>query len=159
MLVVPLFAFWKHAIIREDAFHYFGLVSFIMVLWMVLALLERRKGMVLLLGTVSILSLMLNASDMELYDYKNKKEFCWVTNFTKPYFHYQKYVKDARDYTEWLLLRDQLPDSMLHTIGKSSIDIYPYEFSYAAQNKLNWQPRVALGSSLSQWLEAEVFDC
>lgn len=155
MLVVPLFAFWKHAIIREDAFHYFGLVSFIMVLWMVLALLERRKGMVLLLGTVSILSLMLNASDMELYDYKNKKEFCGVTNFTKPYFHYQKYVKDARDYTEWLLLRDQLPDSMLHTIGKSSIDIYPYEFSYAAQNKLNWQPRVALGSSLSQWLEAE----
>lgn len=154
MLAIPLFAFWKHAIMREDVFHYFGLVNFIVVLWMIIALLEeRRKALVLLLGSVSILSLMLNASDMELYHYKNNKEFCGVANFTNPYFHYHKYVKNAQDYTEWLLLQRQLPDSMRQAIGESTIDIYPYEFSYAAQNKLNWQPRVALGSALSRELE------
>lgn len=155
MLVIPLFAFWKHAIIREDAAHYFWLVFFMVVFVMVLALLEeRRKMLVLLLGAVSILSLMLNATEMQSYDYKNKKEFCGVANFTKSYCHYRKLVTDARNYSEWLLKGSQLPDSMLQIIGNATIDVYPYEFTYAAQNKLNWQPRTALGNALSPWLEA-----
>ena len=156
MMVLPMFAFWKYGVIREDEPHYFAMVCFVVAFWLVITLLETQsRKWVLLLSVVSILSLVMNASKMPGYKRMVSKEFCGVNNFVTPYFHYQKMVDDARNYTEWLLQANTLPDTMLGIIGQSTIDIYPYEFTYAAQNKLNWQPRAALGTALSPWLEAE----
>lgn len=156
MLMIPLFVFWKHGMIREDCWHYFWMVYFIIVYWLILALLEeRRKPHILLLGVFSLLSLLLNASEMDGYNTLTSKEFCGIKNLTDPLFHYNKYISNAEEYTTWRLQESQLPDSMLQIIGRSSIDIYPYEFSYAAQNHLNWQPRAALGTALSPWLETK----
>lgn len=156
MSIIPLLAFWKHGIIREDCWHYFGMVYFVIVYWLTLSLLEeRRKPYTLLLGAISLLSLMLNAAEMDGYDMRTTKEFCGVKNMTEPFFHYHNYISKTEEYTNWRLQESQLPDTMLQLIGSSSIDIYPFEFSYAAQNQLNWQPRTALGTALSPWLEAK----
>ena len=154
MMIIPLFASWKHGIIREDCYHYFGMVYFVIVFWLTVALLEEsRKAPVMLLGIVSVLSVMLNAAEMEGYDRKNSHEICSVTHITGPFFHYKQYISDIDYETKCSLQQSQLCDTMRQLIGDSSIDIYPFEFSYAAQNQLNWQPRAALGTALSPWLE------
>ena len=154
MMTIPLFASWKHGIIREDCFHYFGMISFIIVFWLTQIMLEeKRKALILLLGIVSFLSIMLNAAEMDGYDRKNSREICSITHMTAPVFHYKQYI-NAIDYeTKCSLQQSQLPETMRQLIGNSSVDIYPFEFSYAAQNQLNWQPRTALGTALSPWLE------
>ena len=154
MMIIPLFAFWKHGIIREDCWHYFWMVYFIIVFWLTMAMLEvKRKPVVMLLGAVSILSIMLNAAEMEGLKTRTYKEFCSVSNINAPVFHHKQFVTETEAYSRWLLQEQQLPDTMLQIINGSSIDIYPFEFSYAAQNHLNWQPRAALGTALSPWLE------
>lgn len=154
MLMVPVFAFYKHGIIREDLYHFFGLIFFMVVFWMVMTLLAfRRRCVVLLVGAISVFSLMMNAAEMEGAK-KRIQQFCYgVDNVKGPFFHYKSYMKDANEYSAWRLQAVQLPDTVLQKIGNASIDIYPFEFSYVAQNKLNWQPRTSLGSALSPWLE------
>ena len=154
MMMIPLFASWKHGIIREDCFHYFGMISFIIVFWLTQVLIEeKRKAFILLLGIVSFLSIMLNAAEMDGYDRKNSREICSITHMTAPVFHYKQYISDIDNETKCSLQQSQLPETMRQLIGNSSVDIYPFEFSYAAQNQLNWQPRTALGTALSPWLE------
>ena len=157
IMFLPVFAFWKHGIIREECWHYFGMFNFMVVFWMVLSLLEttERRKYVLLLGAVSVISLLINAKEMDGFEARSQRAFCGVVNFTEPFFHHQKFVSEARTDTECALQQKQLPDTMLGLIGKSTVDIYPFEFSYAAQNNLNWKPRAALGSALSTWLEAK----
>ncbi len=157
IMFLPIFAFWKHGILREDCWHYFGMVNFVIVFWMALSLLETtgRRKYVLLLGCVSVMSLLLNAKEMDGFEARNQRTFCGVVNFTEPFFHYREFVSEARTDTECALRQKQLPDTMSGIIGKATVDIYPFEFSYAAQNKLNWKPRAALGSALSPWLETK----
>lgn len=152
---IPIFAFWKHGIIREDCPHYFGMVYFMICFWMILSLLEKqRKGYILLLAAVAITCLSLNAKEMDGCHYKSR-EFSGATHVAEPYFHYRDFVKESDRITRACLQANQLPDTILQQIGQSSIDIYPFEFTYAAQNRLNWQPRTALGSALNPWLEAK----
>lgn len=156
MLVVPVFAFWKHGMIREDMWHYFGMVFFMVVFWLVMSLIaHKRRFVVILVGAVSILSLVLNAAEMDGDKKRMRRDFYGVRNVMGPVFHYKSYMKNVNEYSAWRLQESQLPDTILQMIGDATVDIYPYEFSYAAQNKLNWQPRTALGSALSPWLEAK----
>lgn len=156
MLSIPLFAFWKHGIIREDFYHYFGMVYFMVCFWMVLSLLEtQRTQYILLLAAIAVSSLVFNAKEMYGFEKKSVVTYCGVPNAIEPYFHYKKFVRESKEITEQALQMQQLPDTIIRSIGTSSVDIYPFEFTYAAQNRLNWQPRTALGSALNPWLEAQ----
>ena len=152
--VVSLFAFYKHGFIREDNPHYFGMVFFMICFWMILSLLEtERRLYVLLFSFISVTAIMLNAKNMDEYHQRVLREFFGVSNATEAYFNYRKFVRDCDEITHSNLQRMQLPDTLLQLIGNSTVDIYPFEFSYAAQNHLNWQPRTALGSALTPWIE------
>ena len=160
--LIPLFAFYKHGFIREDCPHYFGMVYFMVCFWMILILIEeKRKTYLILLSLISVTSLLLNAKEMSEYQQRIQRPFSSVANMTEPYFHYHRFVRECDAKTKQCLPEKQLSDTMRQVIGHTSIDIYPFEFSYAAQNKLNWQPRTSLGSALTPYLEslsAENFD-
>lgn len=153
---LPLFAFYKHGFIREDNPHYFSMVYFMICFWMVLSLTETiRKPYILLLAFLSVTTITMNAKEMDEFHQRIRKEFFGVANATESYFHYRRLVQDCDELTHANLQKMQLSDTLLQMIGASTVDIYPFEFTYAAQNHLNWQPRYALGSALSPWIEAQ----
>lgn len=151
---LSLFAFYKHGFIREDNPHYFSMVYFMICFWMVLSLIETiRKPYILLLAFLSVTAIMMNAKEMDEFRQRSRKEFFGVANAAESYFHYHRLVRNCDEMTHANLQKMQLTDTLLQMIGNSTVDIYPFEFSYAAQNHLNWQPRTALGSALSPWIE------
>ncbi len=132
------------------------MVYFIIIFWLLITLLEeKRKTLLLVLGAISVLSLTMNAAQMDGFDRKNSRTICGIKNVSEPFFHYRKYIANAEEYSRWRLQDRQLPDTFMQIIGNSSIDIYPFEFSYAAQNPLHWQPRASLSTAFSPWLEAQ----
>lgn len=151
---LSLFAFYKHGFIREDNPHYFSMVYFMICFWMFLSLIETiRKPYILLLAFLSVTAIMMNAKEMDGFRQRSHKEFFGVANAAESYFHYHRLVRNSDEMTHANLQKMQLTDTLLQMIGNSTVDIYPFEFSYAAQNHLNWQPRTALGSALSPWIE------
>ena len=154
MALIPLYASWKHAFVREDITHYQAIITFVIVLWCII-LLSRimRRGIVVFCALLSVMMLYINMK--EIPDYKGRKiEYCGVNNFVDVTFGYKDFKERMTCLTDNALACEKLPDEVVSMIGNSTIDIYPWEHTYAKANGFNWHPRktVEIGASTSKWL-------
>lgn len=154
MSIIPLFASWKHAFVREDMPHYQAIVTYIIVFWcIVLMVKSMRRGYTVACALLSIVLLHYNMKEIPGYSAR-KIEYCGINNFVGTIFEYDKFMEQNNRLTNNALWCEKLPDEVLSKIGNSTIDFYPWEHTYAKVNNLNWQPRktIEIGASTSKWL-------
>ena len=154
--VFPFFAFWKHAVGRQDINHYYQLEFIIFLYWgLVLLVSQKQKTMVFVLFVVCFSSLLLNAQ--KIPDYANRKvDINGITHFNDQLLHYNNANGLAKYYSAQNIKGNVLPIEIREKIGEKTIDFYPWELSYVPANSLNWKPRTTLQSgSYSSWLDGE----
>ena len=153
MMLIPFFSVFKHAFIREDIWHYQQIVYFLLTYWAVAVVLGGRlKTLGAVLGIVSVGCFVFNARNLDYFSHL-KPDFRSVEYFADYYFHYNKTEQYYQTLNSQSLKADVLPARLVNTVGKSSVDCYPWEHLYAKANNLNWKPRktIELGASTSAW--------
>lgn len=151
--IFALFSFWKHAFIREDYTHYYPFIFFIIILWSIMAIISASyKKQIITTLIILIIALYGNMERLPHYS-PIKIEICGIINFYNEYIDYKNYTKKYDDISKKNIEKHILDQNVRQIIGNSTIDIYPWEFSYIAANHLKWKPRatVEIGASTSQW--------
>ncbi len=152
--LIPIFANWKHAFVREDITHYQAIITFIIIFWCIIFMTKSiRKGYTVVCAMLSVMMLYWNMK--EIPGYSNRKiEYCGINNFWGTIMEYNDFAERMNLITDNAMLSVKLPDDVLTKLGNSTIDFYPWEHTYAKENTLNWQPRktIEIGASTSKWL-------
>lgn len=158
-LLLPLFGAWKHAMSRGDETHVAGFLSFLFLFCVIIWLIsEENKNGILILGIMAISAFTLQmASTSQYNDYSKQKELALF----RPFNLYQVLGKEDSVYKKNNRISDivnqheKLPDSILKIIRSNTADIFPWNHSVIAVNRLNWVTRPSLHSytSYTHWLD------
>ena len=154
LLVLPLFAMWKHAMGREDVSHAFVLATFLFIFWGIIFLNGQKvKAWYFVFPFLSIFFVNANMQVVKLYKGYNLN-IHGVSNFTETVIHFSEFDSTYKAISEENISQNRLDESFKKLIGNKSIDVYPWELSYVPENNLNFQPRktLELGAANSQWL-------
>lgn len=163
-LAVPLFVAWKHSIVRQDdhVLYLVGVGFFVVVIllieiapvWRWQRLLPIAGILLLPLGVVEFHAAAGNpsaAAILKTYSFR-PFELHGLRDLAK-LGHFAAYREDLKQISESALRKSVLPESMRAVIGRSSVDVYPWEVSYAPANGLSWINR-PLPASFSTYTPA-----
>ncbi|MCR4658729.1 MAG: hypothetical protein K5650_00330 [Bacteroidales bacterium] len=151
LLLVPLFANWKHGVVREDFFHFRQLLYFAVCMFMLIPLAQRHQRLLPWVASiVAVLSLGVNLRSLGSYPLTTSSPSNVVTSV----FGYSRVVARSEAVIDSSLALRRLPTATLKAIGDATVDCYPWEHLYCAANNLNWQPHATLelGAGNSLWL-------
>jgi hypothetical protein len=154
LLILPLFAMWKHAMGREDISHIYVLLNFLFVFWGILFLSAKRLNVwYVVLPLLSILFVSENMRAVKLHNGLNFN-LKGVTNFNETVVHFSEFDSTYKAVSKENVALNRLDDSLKRLIGSKLVDVYPWDLSYVPANQLNWKPRktLELGAANSQWL-------
>jgi len=153
-LVFGLFIVWKHAIVREERWHVFLLVQYVLMMCLYLILFsEKRKFLTILLSCISIGLLWMYTRELG-----GVKQFIVNSNSHRSFYEQVK-LFSAPDKTDGDadIEKLKIPAQWRNYIGNKTIDIYPWNLMYAYANQFNWVPRPSVQSSdLNEWLDKKV---
>jgi hypothetical protein len=141
-LIFPLYATWKHAMIRESIIYYTELLDFIILFWGIILLTSSSfsKKIYYLIPIVGIIAIFANAVivDKEFSYQKNMNGF----NNIKPFvISYNSHISKFYNTSLSNVSVNKVSEEIKNKIGNKTIDIYPWDFSYIAANEFNWKPR------------------
>jgi len=157
IVILSLFAAWKHGMAREDIYHVKGFYVYVIICLSFFVLFIKKNhfaNLVLSISAVFVLTAnikhSLNYSEKHLkYNIFNANNFIeFVSQFPD--------LKEANKIKiENSLKTQKLAKEFQDIISNSSVDIYPWDYTIIAANKLNWQPRVVIQSyaSYTSWLD------
>lgn len=157
LIALGLFATWKHGMAREDVFHVQGLFVYVITCLLVFILFQKKKvylNIALAIATIGVFSVnKKNAVGYYPLEYdvlRADRFFDFVSNFAA-------LKREANRISQKNSAVNVLPEKVRNAIGTATIDIYPWEYSIVAANKLNWQPRVVIQSyaSYTSWLDEQ----
>ncbi|WP_340112011.1 hypothetical protein [Maribellus mangrovi] len=155
--MLSIFAAWKHGMAREDFYHVKGMLIYLVILFSAFILFERKKWLVTAsLAAVAIVLFGLNMKNsrnyrpLEFQVWQGKHLFEFATHFKELKAH-------AHQKTAENLVSNRLSQAMLDSISDATTDIYPWDYSVAAINNLNWQPRPVIQSyaAYTSWLDQQ----
>jgi len=155
LLIPAFFGAWKHGMAREDIFHVNGLFVFVVIVYLLYLSFEYSKR----LRTIVFVGLGLYLFSLNTVNSINYTEakYSWfgLDNFYSYAFNYSKTNNTLQKETTELLNTNRLPEDIRKEIGTATVDIYPWDYSIAAVNHLNWKPRPVLHSyaSYTHWLD------
>ncbi|HRY97999.1 MAG TPA: hypothetical protein P5550_02980 [Bacteroidales bacterium] len=153
----PLFAFWKHGMAREDVYHvrsFFISLSLVLLLWLLFLPGRRVWKSLLAVGALLVFSLnMPNALHFEPARYELNGPWNLQAWLSDP----GGIRRQAREASEAAIAGQRLGHDMRQAIGKSTVDVYPWDYSIIAANGLNWKPRVVIQSyaAYTPWLDEQ----
>lgn len=152
-----IFAAWKHGMAREDFSHANGFLTFTIICFIGFLIFNKEKFLVnFSLSIIAIFLFNLNMKNSvnyapKSYSFFNLNHFVeFVTDFSS--------LKQKNTYdSEINISKNKLPKIFTDKINKSTIDVYPWDYSFVPANNLNWQPRVVLHSyaSYTSWLDLQ----
>jgi len=157
LVLLSLYAAWKHGMSREDVFHVSGmyryLVLVVVLCWMYAGKPSWRG---LLGGVLSLLCFSWNAQQLPAYETP-------TLDFSSPSYawnmllHGNLIITTAQTNSERNFDRNRLSDPVRTTIGQASADAYPWDLSLMPANHLHWQPRPVLQSyaAYTAWLDEQ----
>ncbi len=157
LIALSLFASWKHAMAREDIFHTKGLLIYLVICFALFIFFERKNYLTnLILSVVSLFLFSVNMKNAENY-FAYKYELFSVNNFVEYVRDFEQLKEKSLRNSERKVAQNKLPQAMLDSVSNATVDIYPWDYSIAAINKLNWQPRVVIQSyaAYTSWLDAQ----
>ncbi len=146
LLGPALFAIWKYGMAREDYLH--ASMMFVFILFIVLVYnIIAGKHRILNLGLSLVVAVMfyltaLNAFYFEPFPIKINGAKTLVTHALNNRYFADTCSESSNKFIE----RNRLNSRILKLIGTQSVDIYPWDYTYIAANKLNWQPRPVIQS-------------
>jgi hypothetical protein len=152
-----IFAAWKHGMAREDASHVNGFLTFIIICFAVFLIFNKEKLILnLTLSVVATLLFSMNMKNSVNYEPKSYSLFT-ATNFIEFATDYFGLKQKAISETEKYISEKKLSKNFTDKISASTIDVYPWDYSYIPANHLKWQPRVVLHSyaSYTTWLDLQ----
>ena len=155
LFALSFFAAWKYGMAREDYYHVRTYLFFIVISMILFLVYNRRNLMVnifvILLATVLFAVNMKNVENPQpiSISYSGFKNFVqFVSSFQE--------IKDKseRQNTENMAC-NRLPEAIRNQIGDKSVDIYPWDYTIVAANRLNWKPRPVIQSyaAYTSWLD------
>ena len=149
-LVGPaIFAIWKYGMAREDNQHALVLAMFILFFVLIFNLLIKKFKISNLLFTVIIIVAFLLNLKNAFYFEKPVIHFNGILKTGSAAFHYRNFKDTCSESSSRSIERNILDRNIRKLIGNSTADVYPWDYSYIAANKLNWQPRPVLQSYAS----------
>ncbi len=157
-LVAPaLFAVWKYGMAREDYLHAGLMFMFVMML-AVLLVFVIEKYRIISAGAGFAVALLVFVNLQNAYYYEPIKfSTSGFRNFAGLLMNYQ-FVNDTCEAASHKnISRNILDQEIRARIGKASVDIYPWDYSFIPANDLNWKPRPVLQSyaCYTPWLDRE----
>jgi hypothetical protein len=149
-LTVPLFVAWKHSVVRQDnhVLYLVGIGFFVVVIllieiapvWRWQRLLPIAGILLLPLGVVELhaaagdpdAAAIIRAYSFRPFGLQGLRDLAKLG-------HFAAYREDLKLVSASSALRKSvLPESMRAVIGRSSVDVYPWEVSYVPANGLSW---------------------
>jgi hypothetical protein len=155
-MLLPVFAAWKYAMARNEEFHMITLFNFILLFTLILWIIgEERKLTHVVLLLLSLASLMLNISQHENFSKHKDVQLFKVHNLYRATIGYDSLASERNAASAYYMKWQQLPDTLKKVIGKSTCDVYPWNYAIIAANGLNWQPRPVIHSyaGYTHWLD------
>ncbi|MEY3241693.1 MAG: hypothetical protein RIR11_3132 [Bacteroidota bacterium] len=141
LLLLPVFAFWKYGISREDIWHIDA--SFRMYLWafsVLLLLATNVRWYHFAVASAALLCFFFNLRNAEGWNPYEWRGTGW-RNGLDWLLHFDEKQKNALEAGTKRLQPHVLPDSVRQIIGNGTVDVFPWHYSYAAANQLNLLPR------------------
>jgi hypothetical protein len=147
LLLLPIYSFWKHAMVRESTLYYIQLIEFVLFFWGIILLTSKplKNKLFFLFPLVSISLFFSNVYFIDK-DFTMDKTWNGLPNFSASILNYPQKVADMTQVSTKNVERNKLKSELKERIGLKTIDIYPWDFSYIAANGFNWQPRSSFQS-------------
>lgn len=148
LLIIPMFIAWKYAMVRQDYSHYKYLIDFTLLFGTVLLLFACKKEKIVVgaLTIVATLCLIINAKNIEGYGGSYNLKMNGITNIKPWVFSFKSAENSFKEISSTKTKKKELPIMFLKEIGNNTIDVFPWELTYVAENQLKWKPRKALMS-------------
>jgi hypothetical protein len=150
MMLLPIAVYFKYTMSRLDHIYLFliFLFQYLFILFLTVKKIHMKEIMLLF---IIFLSFSLFASvtpyTNQVSKYYNPPNFNKLLNI--PLLNYKSFNKDLIKKSDSFLKSKKLDKEVLSIINNKSIDIYPWELSYIAANKLTWAPRPVVQSYFS----------
>lgn len=155
LFLLAFFAAWKYGMAREDYSHiktylHFAAVSMIMFL----AYNPRN-----LLINIPVLVFVFFLFILNMKNVENPEpltlNYSGIGNFTKFISNYSEIKEKSEKQNLENIAVNRLPDEIRNRIGNATVDIYPYDYTILAANKLNWKARPVIQSyaAYTSWLD------
>jgi hypothetical protein len=157
LIALSLFASWKHAMAREDIFHTKGFLVYLIVCLFSFILFHRKNyAKNLILAVFAIFLFSVNMKNTVNY-YSYKYELFRVNNFVEFVSDFKSLKEKSEQSSLNKSVQNRLPKSILDEVSNATVDVYPWDYSIAAVNHLNWQPRVVIQSyaAYTSWLDKQ----
>ncbi len=154
IMILPLFAAWKHGITRQDSSHCLALFYFVILAWAIIFISAKRRSIAMyLLPVLSILLLRDNFNRIDGFRGFDRGG-AGFKYFSAVFFHPAKFHREHAKINQDRLSIERLPEKFLVEIGEEQVDIIPWKLAIVAANDLQWKPRTRLQS----WSFNEAYD-
>lgn len=157
LIALSLFASWKHAMAREDIFHTKGFLVYLIICLFVFILFNRKNiASKLILAVIVLFLFSVNMKNVANY-FPPQYELFRVNNFVEFVSDFDKLKKKSIKDSERKTAKNRLPKTILEKVADAKVDVYPWDYSVAGINNLNWQPRVVIQSyaAYTSWLDEQ----
>jgi hypothetical protein len=157
VMLLPIFAFWKYGISREDIWHIHATYRFygwvLGVLLLHLTTLRARPFLIAFLAMGCFGFNLRNSEGWSPYEFRNwglPHFYAWTVHFGEKKAAAQENCRKNMDAIV-------MPDSIRGIVGDRTIDIFPWHYAFAAANNLHLQPRHIPQSyaAYHPWLDAQ----
>lgn len=157
---LSIFAVWKHAMAREDVFHFGGLIIYMTMLVLVFVLFDsKHRYRNLVYAICAVFLLTMNSPNTVAYR-PRQDQIVRVSNFFEFITDYSVLKKRSLTASRNNIASKKLPHAIRDSISNATVDVYPWDYSIIAANELNWRPRVVIQSyaAYTPWLEGKNAD-
>lgn len=157
---LSFFAAWKYGMAREDYYHVRTYLFFIAISMILFLVYNRRNLMANVF--VIILAIVLFAVNMK--NVENPQpiaiNYSGFKNFVLFVSSFQEIKAKSESQNTKNIACNRLPEAIRNQIGDKSVDIYPWDYTIVAANRLNWKPRPVIQSyaAFTSWLDKKNAD-
>lgn len=149
LISISFFAAWKHGMAREDVYHVNGFFTYILICLSIFILFNKKNIYEnLLFSVITVFLLSINMRNSLNY-YSSKYQLFRVNNFIEFVSDFAELKQKSIRKTEANISSKKLPQDVHDNISNSTVDIYPWDYSFIPINNLTWQPRVVIQSYAS----------
>lgn len=155
LILLSLFAAWKHGMAREDFFHVKGLLIYALIALSVFVIFNGKNFFLnIAFSVVALFFLTLNMQHTANY-FPLKYELFGVNNFVGFITEFSALKEKSNTESRNNIEANKLPQTVIDSLNNHSVDVYPWDYSVIAANHFNWQPRVVIQSyaAYTSWLD------
>lgn len=155
LFLLAFFAAWKYGMAREDYSHVKTYLFFVTVS-MILFLVYNRKN---LLINIPVLIVLVFLFILNMKNVENPEpltlNYSGIGNFSKFISNYSEIKEKSEKQNLENIAINRLTEEIRNRIGNATVDIYPYDYTIVAANRLNWKARPVIQSyaAYTSWLD------